>query len=239
MHVVRVPSTIASGCPASALEVTGGPEVASTLPSLRAVARHSLPHVVEATLVPTLVFYLGYVFFDVWVGLLAALAWAYLALARRALFRRRIPGLLVLSVLGLSLRTGLAMATGSTFVYFVQPVLGTAVVAGAFFVSMVSARPLVSRLAADFCPLAPGVASRVGVQRLFRHLTVFWGVINLANAGVTLTLLVTLPLGVFVALKTLTAVGITWGGVVVTVTWSLRVARRERLLGPRLAAFAA
>ncbi|HVA59281.1 MAG TPA: VC0807 family protein [Mycobacteriales bacterium] len=200
------------------------------LSTLRAIGRHSLPNVVEATVAPTVLFYIGYGLFGIWPGLIAALAWAYAMVVRRRMARRRIPGLLILSVVGLTARTAIAFATGSTFLYFVGPILGTVVVAAMFFLSTLTDTPLVDRLAADFCPLAPAVAARLGIRRLFRRLTVMWGVINLANAGVTFWLLLSLPVGAFVALKAVTAGGITWGGVAITVAWSLRVARQERLV---------
>src|SRR6266404_2250687 len=91
------------------------------LPSLRAIARHALPNLVEATLVPTALFYLGWFTLGRWAAFAAALVWAYAMLARRMTRRQRVPGLLLLALLGLTVRTVAALATGSTFVYFVQP----------------------------------------------------------------------------------------------------------------------
>ena len=39
----------------------------------------------------------------------------------------------------------------------------------AFFVSLLTARPVVARVAGDFYPLTPEVASRRAVTRLFRQ----------------------------------------------------------------------
>src|SRR5690349_12559960 len=96
---------------------------------LRALFRHAIPHLVEATLIPLALFYASLWLIGVWGALLVALGWSYLALARRLLLDRRVPGLLILGVIGLTVRTAIAIASGSVFVYFLQPTLGSIAVA--------------------------------------------------------------------------------------------------------------
>ena len=43
----------------------------------------------------------------------------------------------------------------------------------------------VGRMAVDFCPIAPEVAARPGVVRLFTGLTALWAGVNLASAATT------------------------------------------------------
>jgi hypothetical protein len=124
------------------------------------------------------------------------------------------------------------MVTGSTFLYFAQPIVGTTLVALFFLATALTARPFVGRLAADFYPLTPAIAARCAVKRLFRNLTVFWAAINLANAAAGIGMLLTLPTGVFVPTKTVVSLAITTFGVVITVILSLRVVRREGLTMP-------
>ena len=199
------------------------------LPRLRSVARHALPNVIECTLIPTLIFSVGLQVSGFVVASVAALAWAYAMLARRLSRRERIPGLLMLTTLGLSVRTAVAVASGSAFVYFLQPITATAAVGLTFLVTSVTRNPLVDRLAKDFCPLDAETAARPGVKRLFRRLTVLWAGVNLVNASVTCWLLLTQPVSVFVAVKPLAALTVTWTGVLATVAWALRVARAEGL----------
>jgi hypothetical protein len=130
-------------------------------------------------------------------------------------------------MLGLTARTVASVGSGSTFIYFLQPVFGTAIVSLAFLGSVLIGRPLVNKLAAQFCPLREQDASRHGVQRLFRGLTLFWAAVLMANAAVTLTLLLTLSANAFVLAKTVLNPGLTCAAVTLTVVWSVRVARRE------------
>jgi hypothetical protein len=54
--------------------------------------------------------------------------------------------------------------------------------------------------------------------------------VHVANAAATYGLLVSLPVATFVALKTGACLAITFGGVLLTVTWAIRTARRENLV---------
>jgi hypothetical protein len=202
----------------------------TTRTTLLAVARHSIPTVIEATLVPTALFYVALLTLGIWAAYGAALGWAYAALVRRLRSGRRVPGILVLALIGLTLRTCLAMVTGSTFLYFAQPIMGTSLVAVMFLASALTSRPFVARLAGDFYPLTPDIVGRLPIRRLFRHLTLLWAGVNLLNAGVGASLLLTMQTTAYVPTKTAVALFITTAGVVVTVIWSLRVARREGLV---------
>jgi hypothetical protein len=212
-------------------------EIAVTCPGplgkltvLRSVARKALPHLVEATLIPAALFYFFLMMAGVWIALIAALCWSYAALARRLLFRLGIPPILLLALVGLTVRSAVAVGSGSAFVYFLQPILGTLAVAGVFLISLFG-RPLVGRLAIDFYPMTPELAARPAVLKLFRGLTILWAGVNVASAATTFVLLVTLPLATFVAAKMFVGVFITASGVLLTVSWSLRTARREGLVG--------
>jgi hypothetical protein len=205
------------------------PRPLSKLSVLRAVARKSAPHLIEATIIPAALFYSFLILAGVWTALVAALCWSYGALARRLLLRRGVPPILLLALVGLTARSIAAVSSGSSFVYFLQPILGTVAVGGVFLASLFG-RPLVGRLAADFCPLTPEVAARPAVLRLFRGLTILWAGVNLITAATTFGLLMSLPIAAFVAAKALSGLAITITGIVLTVSWSLRTARREGLL---------
>lgn len=194
------------------------------------VLKHVIPRVVEATLIPSAIFYTVWHFVGIWPALFAALAWALGLIARRIATKRPVPGLLVISVLGLTTRTFISIWTGSTFIYFLQPVIGTTVIAMTFLGSVLIGRPIVNRLAADFCPLSEEAANRKGVLRLFRQLTIFWAAVLLTHAAIGLTLLLTVSVNTFVTVKTVTGPSLTIAAVVATIIWSSKVAHREGLM---------
>jgi hypothetical protein len=199
-----------------------------------AVARRGGPHLLEATFVPAALFYCCLVWGGLALAYITALGWMYGAVARRLARRRKVPIILVLGVVGITVRTATALASGSTFVYFVQPILGTTATAGVFLLSLVYGRPLIGRLAIDFWPITPEMADNPRVISLFRGLTVLWAGINLATAAATLTLLLCLPLATFVAAKQASGLAISTTGIVVTVCWSHHVACQEGvLMSPR------
>lgn len=195
------------------------------LPRLRDLARHAVPEIVEVSLVPVVVFYSALRLVGVWGALLASLAWCYVALARRLLRRRPVPGLLLISALGLTARTIIAFASGSVFVYFLQPTLTTVVIAGVFLASVPAGRPLAQRLASDMFPLPEALLARPAVRRVFERITLLWGAINIVNAGVTIVLLATQPVGTFVLLKTALSFGVMAGGIALSTVWFRRAVR--------------
>ena len=145
------------------LEATPRSSAPHPVAVLRAVGRRLLPSLIEATLVPTLLFYAVFALVGATGAFIAALGWSYLAIGRRLASRTPIPGIMILAGIGITLRTTFAIASGSSFVYFVQPVLGTLVLSAVMVISVIVGRPLIGRFASDFCALEPGIASRPGV----------------------------------------------------------------------------
>ena len=202
-------------------------------PSKRAilamVVRRSGPHLLEATLIPALLFYGCLVAVGLGAAYVAVVGWAYAALVRRIVRRDPVPPILVLSVVGITIRTLVAVVSRSSFIYFFQPVLGSVAMGGVFLISIAVGRPLIATLAGEFWPITAEVHARPGVLRLFRRLTLLWAGVNLASAVLTTGLLVSLPLGAFLAMKQLCGLGLTATAVFLTVSMSLRTARREGL----------
>jgi hypothetical protein len=201
----------------------------SKLSVVTAVTRRMVPYLVEATLIPTALFYTFLIAFGLRSAIVAALAWTYTAVARRLLRGRPVPGLLVLATVGISVRTTVFLLNDNHVVYFLQPIMRTVATAVLLAASVVIGRPLIARFADDFCPLTPDVQSRPAVVRLFRRLTYLWAGVNAITAATSLTLLLTVPVGVFVGVATVSAWVVTCTGVVLTVSDSVRTARREGL----------
>ncbi len=209
---------------------TADPPFLSKASVLRILIRRSGGHVAEATLIPTALFYVWLTAVGTTAAFIAALVWSYGAVLRRVAWRRPVPTILLLGLLGLTVRTVIAIANDSAFIYFLQPVLGTMVMAMVFIGSIVIGRPLIARLANDFWPLTPEVKSRPRVTALFRRLTALWAAVNVLTAAATLTLLLCLPLATFVAVKQFASMSITVAGIALTIDLSVRTARREGLI---------
>jgi hypothetical protein len=200
---------------------------------LTAVARRGLPGIIEASLVPSAIFAIVTGAFGATTAMLAVLVWGFATILRRVLTGRPIPSVLVLAMFGLTVKTLVGVVSGSTFAYFLQPIATTAAIGAVFFGSVLIGRPVIARIAHDFCPISPEVASRPSVVRLFAGLTVLWATVQLVNAGATLGMLFSLPTTLFVVLKPATSLLISAAAVTVTVCWALRTARREELVFAR------
>jgi Protein of unknown function (DUF3159) len=208
----------------------------SKLVVMGAVTRRLVPYLIEATLIPTVVFYVCLVELNLTWAFVGALCWSYAAVVRRRVSGRPIPGLLVLACVGITVRTVIFLCSNSSFVYFVQPILRTLVTAATFALSVLVGRPLIARFASDFCSMSPDVEGRPAIARLFRRLTYLWAGVNVALAAVSITLLLTVPVAVFVGTTTVAVWAITCTGVVLTVSDAVRTARSEGLataVGPQ------
>jgi len=179
-------------------------------------------------LVPLVLFYLALWALGPTGAICAALAWNYLALARRIWKRERLPGILLIATLGLTARSVLALASGnSLFVYFLQPSLATALLGGAFLLSVPLGRPLAEKLAHDFVPLPAWFVTRPRVHKLFVRISLLWALVSLANAAGTIALLVNVPITTYLAAKTGLSAFLTLGGIVVSSWWFRRGIRHS------------
>ncbi len=192
-------------------------------PKLRSLAKQGMPALIEGTLMPLAIFYAALWAMGMWGALIAALTWSYLAIARRVVTKQPIPGLVLLSALALTFRTALALATGSVFVYFLQPSLATALLGFAFLASMSADQPLVQRLGRDFLPVSPEFLTNPFVRHFFMRISLLWAMAMLANAGVTTWMLFQLPVSVFVISKTAASVVMTGIAIAFSVIWFRRL----------------
>jgi len=205
------------------------------VPRVRHIARHAFPRVLEGTIIPVALFILALHIWGVTGAITAGLVWTYSAIGVRLVTKRRIPGILMLGAMTLTARSIVTFATGSTFVYFLQPTLGTALVACAFLVSVPTGRPLVQRLASDFCPIPANLFDHAPVRQIFLRLTLLWGAAQFANAAVTFYLLLSQSVGVFVVTRTIVSTVITIVTIAISTVWFLRSMRRAGIVAVRAA----
>ena len=198
------------------------------LPPLRDLALRALPRLVEGVLVPTALFLLLLNTAGVRAAIVGGLAWSMAVIVVRRVLGRRVPTMVLIGVGVLLGRTLLSLATGSSFLYFLQPTLGTATIGLVMLGSALVGRPLVLRLARDFCPLPADTMGDPHLRRFFLGISFFWGVTNLVNAAVTLWLLVSQSVSTYVVTRTAMSWTLTIVGIGISVLWFTRVMRRRQ-----------
>ncbi len=204
-----------------------------TAPSLSSILRRLSTNLLVACAIPALVFTSLMLLINITAALLGTLFWSYSALGWQVTQGRRLSGLLVVTSSVLTIRTLVALASGDTFWYFLQPIATDAFLGITFFASLWTARPVIARLAGDFYPLTPDVAGRTSVARLFRRLTLLWAAACAVKATLTFWLLQTQSVETFVLVKSAAVLTLNGLTIAITVGAAVLVARREGLLPSR------
>lgn len=195
------------------------------LPSIRSLVENAGRVLLEATVIPLGLFYLFLHFVGVWGAVAAALAWSYTGIVRRLVTHQPIPGMLLLGALLLTARSIVTVLTGSMFLYFLQPTLGTFLVAGLFLASVPLGRPLTERLARDFCPMPEGLLGTQRLRTFFLRISLLWGLVYCTNGAATLWLLLTRSVGEYLLVKTVASASLTAlaiGASYLWFRWSMR-----------------
>lgn len=184
-------------------------------------------HLFEVVLAPLGLFYLLLTFTNLTGGLLAALGWALAALVRRVLTRSPIPTVLWLSTGLLVVRTIIGYTTGSVFLYFLQPTLQNFLISFGLLATLGLRRPLIARLADDFCAFPVAITSNLQVQRFFRRVSLLWAMVFLTNGVATLWVLARATLGNFMMVTTAGSFSLVAMAAVVSLLWFRRELRGE------------
>ena len=122
------------------------------MPSMWLVLRHALPVVLEGVVAPVAAYYCVLLMAGFRGALIGALIWSYLIVLRRLVRRERVSTLLVLGTVLLTMRTVIAFATGSVFLYFIQPTASAFLASLVLVGSALLGRPFTQRFTHDFCP---------------------------------------------------------------------------------------
>lgn len=172
------------------------------------MVRGALPAVLVATLIPMALFYIALSAGSVGWAIGVSVGYAYSVTAYQFARRRRVSGMLIVTVFMATVRTLAAVLSHQVAVYFAVPIVETAGFGLMFLATMFSGEPLVVRLARD---LVPGAADGLAERRsLIRTLSLIWTVTYLGSGATTLVLLVSVPLPVYLGAHTLT--GWVWTG---------------------------
>ncbi len=173
--------------------LTPMPQATLDIPPLRTLAGHALPRFIEGAVIPTVVFITLLRLGGQSWAIVGALMWSSLAIATRLALGRRVPTILLLGLGAMALRSALA------------------------------GKPLVLRIARDFCPVPDDVMSHGHLRRFFLGISVVWGVTQLLNSGFTLWLLLSQSLGTFVVVRATFGYSLTATAIGITVLWFQRI----------------
>src|SRR3954447_1384365 len=108
------------------------------MPGWRPILRQVLTRVVLVSLLPMAVFYTSLSLFGLRAGALVTATIYYAGLLSRMLRRKPVLAATLFTAGFLALRIVVVFCTGSAFLYFIQPVIGTAAVATVFAASAVA-----------------------------------------------------------------------------------------------------
>lgn len=197
------------------------------LPRPMRIAVRAFLITLESTIMPLAAFYLALTFAGTRVAILAGLAWSYAAILRRVMKSDGVPAVLLLGTLLVTLRAVIAFATGSAFLYLLQPTLSTFVIAGVFLMSVPMGRPVTARLADDFCGLPEALHAHPRMQDFFRRISLLWGLVYLVNGAATLWLLLHNGVGGYIEAKSIASTVLTGGAVVLSTLWFRVTMRRH------------
>jgi len=199
------------------------------LPAIKECVRRAGQHVIEGALMPALTFYAVLEGVGLRWALIACLLWAYTVIGLRLVRGNRVPGVLLVSAGLITARTAIALAANSTFVYFLQPSVGNICIAVLFLASLLPGKPLVRRLADDFCSLPASLDNHPRVATFFSRLTILWALICAANGVTTLMLLLHQSIGEMLALRPVVSYGLIIAGTTVSYLWFRKTLHAEGL----------
>jgi len=200
------------------------------MPSPLLVLRHAAPVVLESVVVPLGAYYCALLLLGFRGALLGALAWSYGLVARRLIKRQRVSTLMLLGTALLTMRTAIAFATGSAFLYFIQPTAAAFLAAGLLLLSALLGRPFTQRFTNDFCPLSPEFLARPTTHRFFVRVSFLWAATMLLNGVMVLLLLLLASTNAFAIERSAISVTLTFTAILLSVVWFTRTMRRDGIV---------
>jgi uncharacterized membrane protein len=165
-------------------------------------------------------------------GLWAMLGAIWFTAGVRKLVTGSVPGLVMISLIVLTVQTLAAIVTGSLWLFLLHFPLANLALAVLFGRTARGDSPIAARLAAEVIGLRCPDVHRPGMYRFFRQVTVLWAVVFFVLAAVLGALLALVPVGVYVPIWTVTTIGLIGIGIGISVIW-LRSATRRLGIGFR------
>jgi hypothetical protein len=199
------------------------------MPGWRPIVRQILTRTVIVSVLPMLAFYTTLSLYGLRAAALLTASGYYVALLARVLRKKPVLAAALLAAGLLGLRTVIVFLTGSAFIYFLQPVAGTVAVATAFAATAIAGRPVLERLAHEFCPIAPELSHHLRSARFFSWLSLVWAATYGVNAAGTVWLLTTSSLHGFILIKAFAGPVLTLTAALITFALFRGTVRRRNL----------
>ena len=197
------------------------------MPHWRPIVRHAATTVLIVSLLPMGIFATVHAVAGLRPAVLAVAAWYYTGLLVRLVRHKPVLAAAALAAALLTVRAAVTFVTMSATVYFLQPVAGTIITATVFTVTALAGRPIIDRLAHDFCPLPPELSERLRRRRFFTSVSVVWAAIYFVNAAGTIWLLTSVSVNGFMMVKSIMSPTLTTLAVVASYLMFRRLARRD------------
>jgi hypothetical protein len=211
-----------------AADARAAPEVIE-MPGWRPILRQVLTRALLVSLLPMGVFYATLTVFGLRAAALTTASLYYSGLLGRLVRRKPVLAAALFTAGLLALRTVVVFCTGSVFLYFIQPVIGTVAVATVFAASALAGRPVLDRLAHDFCPFSSELSTRLRQARFFGWLSVVWALTYGVNAVGTVWLLTNASLNGFLVMKAVLGPAVTMSAVVASFLVFRATLRRQNV----------
>ena len=160
------------------------------------------------------------------VGLWAMLAAIWITAVLRKLVTGSVPGLVMISLLVLTVQTTAAIATGNLWVFLLHFPLADLALCVLFARTARGHSPIAARLAAELIGLRTPPVHQLRLRPFFQHVTMLWAGIFLLLGACLGALLLTVPVAVYVPVWAATTVVLIAAGTGVSVLWLRSVLRR-------------
>ncbi|MFC5995791.1 VC0807 family protein [Pseudonocardia hispaniensis] len=189
------------------------------LPPIGSLLRHAGRPLLESTLIPLALFWVLFTHIGFDAGLFAALGWSAAAIGSRLLLRKRLPAILLISTALLVVRTVVGYWSGSAFLYFLQPTAQNFLFALMLLLTIGFDRPLLAKLADDFCAFPEALTRHPRMKRFFRRVSLLWALVFLVNGVTTLTVLATQTVGDYLMVSTAGSYTVVAMGIGLSLWW--------------------
>lgn len=167
-------------------------------------------------------------------GLWAMLAAIWLTAVIRKLATGSVPGLVMISLVVLTVQTLAAIITGNLWIFLLHFPLANFGLCLLFARTARGHSPIAARLAAEVIGLRCPAVHQQRMHRFFQNVTVLWGGVFLLLAACLGALLATVPLATYVPVWAATTVALIALGIGVSTVW-LRSVTRSLGIGFRFA----